>query len=100
MGQFDGFYQMPDRRSVYTTQGYRLLDGRPYPRVSMWFDQAEYLNHLTRAALLAMSIDELCEQLIVTRRPESSLAPCCQWLRAAQRARLALQHIEIVFEVE
>src|SRR6266478_3798960 len=98
MGQVDGFYQMPDRRSVCTTQGYRLVDRRPHPRVSMWFDQAEHLNHLTRAALLAMSINELCEQLIVTRRPESSLAPCCRRRRAAKRARLALQHVEIVFE--
>src|ERR1700682_376983 len=63
-------------------------------------DQAKHLNHLARAARLAMSINELCEQPIITLRSQTTLAPCGQRLRADKRTGFAFQHVEIVIEVE
>jgi len=63
-------------------------------------DQAKHLNHLARAARLAMALNELCEQPILTFRPQTTLALCGQRLRADKRTGFAFQHVEIVIEVE
>ena len=63
-------------------------------------NQAQHLNHLARAAGLAMPMNQFPKQPIITLRPQSPLAPRGQWLRADQRTRLAFQHVQIMFEIE
>ena len=38
--------------------------------MSMLLDQAQHLNHLARAALLAVPVDQFVEQPIITLRPQ------------------------------
>ena len=63
-------------------------------------NQAQHLNHLARAAGLAVPMNQLLKQPIITLRPQSPLAPRGEWLRADQRTWLAFQHVEIMFEIE
>ena len=91
---------MPDRGSIRTAQGDRFRHRRSHPLMSELFDQAQHLDHLARAALLSMPADQFSEQSIVTGRPQSSLAPHSKRFRSGQGARLALQHVQIVFQLQ
>src|SRR5208282_6735973 len=55
---------------------------------------------LARATLLSVSANQLFKQSIVTLRPQSAFPPRRERLRSDERARLSLQHVEIVFQVE
>jgi len=62
--------------------------------------QLEQFDHLPGAALLAMTFDERLPDAIKTRGPSTGLPSLFQWLRSSQCARLAIQHVEIMFEIE
>ncbi len=100
MRQIDGFDEMPHRGGIGTAQCIHLLDSGTYPLMTMRSNEAQHLDHLACAAGLAVPLDKLAHQPIITRRQESALPPRGQWLRTDQRTRLALQHVEIMFEIE
>ena len=68
--------------------------------MSVLFDQAYHLNHLTGATLFSVPANQLFQQPIVTLWPQSFFPPRRERLGAGQRARLALQHIQVVLQVE
>src|SRR5271167_1585033 len=90
---------MPDCGGVRTAQGDRFLHRGSHPRMAVLLDQAQHLDHLARAALLSMTTDQLVEESIVTGRPPSSLPPRRERFGSGQRARLALEHIQIMFQL-
>src|ERR1017187_10653739 len=73
----------------------------PAPSVSRVMPgKHQHLDHLPGAALLAMPFHQRLPDLIETRRPEASPALLLQRPRSRQCARLAIKHIEIMFQVE
>src|SRR6266851_4872223 len=68
--------------------------------MTVLLNQTQHLDHLSRAALPAMPIDQFGQQTIITLRPQSALTPRCQRLRSGERPGLALQYVEIVLEIE
>src|SRR3954451_14881357 len=69
-------------------------------RVPVLLRQLEQLDHLPGAALLAVPSDERFPDPIETRRPQTSLPPLFQRLRSGQRPWLAIENVEIVFEIQ
>ena len=72
----------------------RLFYRRPQVLMSVLFDQAYHLNHLTGATLFSVPANQLFQQPIVTLWPQSFFPPRRERLGAGQRSRLALQHIQ------
>jgi len=61
MSQVGSFHQMPYRCGISAAQRDRFFHRRAHPSVAVCFDQVQHLDHLARAARLAMSIYEICE---------------------------------------
>jgi hypothetical protein len=60
----------------------------------------EQSDHLTRTVLTSQTFDQPLPEQVITLRPSSLRAPLGQGRRACKSAKLALQHIEIVFEIK
>src|SRR5271167_158498 len=91
---------MSDRCGVSTAQRHGLLDCRTQPRMAVRPHQREHLDHLARTARFAVPLDELVEQPIITGWPQAFRAPAGERLRSRQRARLALQHVEVMLQFQ
>ncbi len=61
------------------------------------FYEAQYLDHLTRAALLSVAAYQFGQQAIVTLRPKPAPAPRKERLRSRLRS---FQGVEVVLEIE
>ena len=99
-GQIGGFGQMPDRCRIRTSERERFFHRGAHPLMPVLFNQTQHLDHLARAALLAVPGNQFGQQAIVTLRPQPALTPRRQRLRSDQRSRLALQHVKIMFEIQ
>ena len=68
--------------------------------MAMLPDKHQHLDHLFGSALLAMPIHQRLPDLIETCWPEAGPTLLLQRPRSRQCARLAIEHIEIMFQVE
>jgi hypothetical protein len=91
---------MPDRCHIRTSKRERFFDRCAHPPMPMLPYQTQHLDHLAGAARFTMSINQLCEQPIVTLGPQPTRPPCGQRFRADERTRFAFQHVQIMFEIE
>src|ERR1039458_795549 len=91
---------MADRGDVFAAQIERLLYGSRQALIAELPAHADERHHGTGAGLASLPLDHLLPDPVVTLRPPALSPPLRQRRRTAQRAGLALQHIEVVFQIE
>jgi hypothetical protein len=77
-----------------------LRDGTSELIASRTVTEVEQRDHLASAVLTAQAFDHPLPEQVIARRPSPLRTPLGQRRRACECAWLALQHIEIVFEIE
>src|ERR1035437_1247144 len=92
--------QVPNSGRIGAPRCQSLLNRVPKPIMAMLPDEHQHLDHLFGSALLAMPIHQGLPGLIETCWPEAGPALLLQWPRSRQCTRLAIEHIEIMFQVE
>ena len=91
---------MPYRGRIRAAERQRFFDSfsEPIPAVSL--AQPEQLDHRPRARLWAVPFPQALPQTVEAFRPAPAFAPLLQRTRSCQCARLALQHVKIVLQIE
>src|SRR3984957_20579721 len=92
--------QMTDRSDIGRAQLQRLADTSLQLGVTELAYHADDLDYGARSALAAMPQTHRLPQLVVTLRPTPLRSPLCQRPGAAQPARLAFQHLQIVLQIQ
>ena len=93
-------HQMPDRGNIVTAERERLLDRGSQPAPAIAGSELKQFDHLPRALLTAMAHVQPMPQPVEGLGPAPCLAPLGQCRRSGQCAGLALQHIQVVLQIE
>src|SRR6202043_1725863 len=91
---------MTDRGDVGAAHLQCLPDGGCELRIAELTAHADHLDHGACAMLSSPPFDQLIPDPVVALGPAALRPPLRQRRRTAQRARLALQHIEVVLQIE
>src|SRR6202022_1123017 len=91
---------MADRGDVSATQVERLFDGSRQLLVAELAAHGAERPHGTGAGLASLPLDHLLPDAVVTLRPPALGTPLRQRRRSAQRSRLPVQYVEVVFQIE
>src|SRR6266404_6711767 len=91
---------MTDRGNIGTAQIECLFDGGCEPRIAELAADADQLHHGSCPGLASLPLDQLRPDPVITLRPAALSPPLRQRRRSAQRAGLAVQHVEVVFQIE
>src|ERR1700683_1949069 len=91
---------MADRGHIFAAQIERLLDGSRQALIAELAAHADERHHRSGAGLASLAFDHLLPDLVVALRPPALSPPLRQRRRSAQRSRLPVQHIEVVFQIE
>src|SRR5262249_55622201 len=95
-----GGQQMPHRRGVGATQVEGGLDRNAQLSEAMLTSEPQQLDHRLRPKLTPLAVHKCLPHTVVARRPASSLTPLLEWLAASERTWLALEHVQVVLQVE
>jgi hypothetical protein len=93
-------HQMLDRRRVGAAQLQRRLDGTPQTHIATPPPELQQLDHRLRPVLTSMALHQPVPKLVVADWPASGSTPLLQGFAAGECARLVLEHVQVVFEVE
>src|SRR6266852_6550347 len=91
---------MLDRRRVGAAQPQRRLDRTLQARIAKPSTEPQQLDHRPGPILTPMPLHQPGPELVVAVRPATSSTPLLQRLAAGEGARLVLEHVQVVFEVE
>src|SRR6266487_3538690 len=95
-----GRHQMLDRRRISAAQLQRRLDRTSQTRVAESPTQLQQLDHCPGPVLAAMTFHQAVPELVVAHRPAPSSTPLLQRFAADECARLVLEHVQVVLQVE
>ena len=95
-----GRHEVAHRRLVGAAQHQRRVDRSLQRRLPVRPAQLEQPDHRLRPGLAPVALDQRLPEAVVARRPAAELAPLLQRLAPGERAGLALQHVEVVLEVQ
>src|SRR5438093_1359015 len=91
---------MPYRGRIRAAERQRFFDSFSEPIPAVPLAQPEQLDHRPRARLWAVPFPQALPQTVEAFRPAPAFAPLLQRTRSCQCARLALQHVKIVLQIE
>src|SRR5438105_14145376 len=92
--------QRPHRRRIRAAARQRFSDSFSEPTPAVSLAQPEQLDRRPRARRWAVPCPQALPQTVEAFRPAPPFAPLLQRTRSCQCARLALQHVEIVLQIE
>ncbi|HKH43626.1 MAG TPA: hypothetical protein VKM72_03090 [Thermoanaerobaculia bacterium] len=95
-----GRHEVTDGRLVGAAQHQRRVDRPEQLRLPMDPPELEQPDHLLRPGLAPVALDQRLPEAVVALRPAAEPTPLLQRLAAGERAGLALQHVEVVLEIE
>src|SRR5688572_20103550 len=93
-------HEVTHRRLVGAAQDQRRVNRSLQRRMPVRPAQLEQPDHLLRPGLATVALDQCLPESVVALRPAAEPSPLLQRLAPSERARLALQHVEVVFEIE
>src|SRR5579864_419241 len=91
---------MLDRGHIETASRHCRLDRFLQLEMTVFRSQLEQLDHLPGAALFAVTFDKGLPDAIEAGGPQTSLPSLFQRLRSGQCARLAIQHIQVMLQLQ
>src|SRR6266496_2356654 len=91
---------MLDRRRVGAAQPQRRLDRTLQTRRAEAPTELQQLDHCPGPILAPMTLHQPVPELVVAVGPASSSTPLVQWFAAGEGARLVLENVQVVLEVE
>src|SRR5438445_8756400 len=91
---------MPYCGRIRAAERQRFFDSFSEPIPAVPLPSAEQLDHRPRARLWAVPFPQALPQTVEAFRPAPAFAPLLQRTRSCQCARLALQHVKIVLQIE
>src|SRR5438128_9009556 len=91
---------MPYRGRIRAAERQRFFDSFSEPIPAVPLAQPEQLDHRPRARLWAVPFPQALPQTVEAFRPALAFAPLLQRTRSCQCARLALQHVKIVLQIQ
>jgi hypothetical protein len=92
--------QVLDRRGIIAAAGQCRFDRLLQLLLSMLLRQFEQFNHLPRAILFSVTLHERFPDPVEARRPQTGLALLLLRLRSRERARLAIQDIQVMLLID
>src|SRR5579859_527040 len=91
---------MPHGGAIDAAQLKRRFDRRPQTLVAMMAAELKQPDHRFGSVLPSVALHERLPVLVVVGRPASSASPLLQRFAAGERARLVLEYVQVVLQVE